>query len=175
MSFWDQVEPYWELITAGITILGPILSLATIGWILVAKKNPTSAVAWCLLVFMLPLIGPLFFLLFGYQHVSRPLSRKRRHRQAFMRKGMPPIEEAAAGDAQQTEDRGPATSVQAASSDEISRLARRFGASPVSTGNDLVLYHEDHAAFAGMLEAIGSAKHPVHLETFIFRPDATRL
>ena len=175
MSFWDQIEPYWELITAGIAILGPILSLATIGWILVAKKNPTSAVAWCLLVFMLPLIGPLFFLLFGYQHVSRPLSRKRRHRQAFMQKGIPATEQAVSGEAQQMEDRTPATSVQAASWEEISRLARRFGASPVSTGNDLVLYHEGHAAFAAMLNAIGSAKHHVHLETFIFRPDATGL
>src|SRR5258706_13131823 len=83
MSFWDQLEPYWELITAAGAILGPVLSAFTIGFILVSKKNLTSAVAWSLLVFFLPLIGPLFFLLFGYQLGRVPLRRKRRHRRLF--------------------------------------------------------------------------------------------
>ena len=29
MSFWDHLEPYWELITAAGTILGPVLSAFT--------------------------------------------------------------------------------------------------------------------------------------------------
>src|SRR5207244_13241460 len=62
---------------------------------------------------------------------------------------------------------------QAASCRKSSQLARPFVASPVSAGNDLVLYHEGHPAFAAMLNAIVSPKHHVHLETFIFRPDAT--
>src|SRR5438270_2524505 len=63
-----------------------MLSVGTIAYILLTKKNSTSAVAWCLLVFFLPLLGPLLFLLFGYQHVNRPLSRKRRHKRIFQRK-----------------------------------------------------------------------------------------
>ena len=79
MSWWDRLDVYGEVIAGAGTILGPVLSVATMVWILVTKKNATSAVAWCLLVIFVPLIGPLLFLLFGYQHVSRPLSRKRQH------------------------------------------------------------------------------------------------
>src|SRR5206468_647337 len=65
--------------------VGPMLSVVTIAYVLVSKKNSTSAVAWCLLVFFLPLLGPFLFLLFGYQHVNRPLLRKRRHKRLFQR------------------------------------------------------------------------------------------
>ena len=73
MSWSEQLEPYWELITAAGAILGPVLSVFTMGCILVTKKNSTSAVAWCLLIFFVPVFGSLFFLLFGYQQIHRPL------------------------------------------------------------------------------------------------------
>src|SRR5437867_10120676 len=85
MSLWDTIEPYLELITPATALLGPLLTAVTIAWILITKKNSTSAVAWCLLVFFLPIIGPLFFLLFGWQHVNRPLRRKRRQKKIFER------------------------------------------------------------------------------------------
>jgi len=86
VSWLDRLEPYWELITAAGAFLGPCLSVITIVWVLATKKNATSAVAWCLFVFFLPLLGPVVFLLFGYQHVNRPLSRKRRQRRSFQRR-----------------------------------------------------------------------------------------
>src|SRR5262249_1088114 len=85
MSLWDTIEPYLELITPATALLGPLFSSATIAWILITKKNASSAVAWCLLVFFLPIIGPLFFLLFGWQHVNRPLRRKRKQKRLFER------------------------------------------------------------------------------------------
>src|SRR6516162_2520424 len=86
MSWLQSLEPYGvELITAIGTVLGPLLTALTIVWILAIKKNSTSAVAWCLLVFFLPVLGPILFVIFGYQHVYRPLQRKRRHRRAFER------------------------------------------------------------------------------------------
>src|SRR5688572_11733474 len=87
MPRWDALEEPWKflppLFAMLATALSLVLSAITITWILSTKKNSTSAVAWCLLVFLLPLMGPFFFVLFGYQHVQFPLTRKRRHRSQF--------------------------------------------------------------------------------------------
>ena len=40
-------------------ILGVILTAVTIPWVLMTKKESTSAVAWCLLVFFVPILGSL--------------------------------------------------------------------------------------------------------------------
>jgi cardiolipin synthase len=169
MSWSEQLEPYWELITAAGAILGPVLSALTIGFILVSKKNSTSAVAWCLLVFFLPIIGPLFFLLFGYQHVKIPLTRKRRHLRLFASKLPRQRAEATRGSSQAAS----LDTQSAAPWEEVSRLARRFGAFPVTTDNQVKFYEEGQPAFDDMLQAIRNARHHVHLETFIFRPDQT--
>jgi cardiolipin synthase len=136
------------------------LSVITIVWVLATKKNATSAVAWCLFVFFLPLLGPVVFLLFGYQHVNRPLSRKRRQRRSFQRRHPSARGESAAPDVSDTPD-----------GRDLSRLARRFGAFPMTSGNQLDFYHDGSPAFEAMLEAIRAAQHHVHIETFIFQAD----
>src|SRR5206468_1525679 len=55
----------------------------------------------------------------------------------------------------------------------LARLARRFGAYPATSGNQITFYESGQPAFDAMLEAIRSARHHVHLEYFIFQPDAT--
>jgi cardiolipin synthase len=139
--------------------------LVTIPWILLTKRDSTSAVAWCLLVFFLPLFGSIFFVLFGYQHVHRPLKRKRRHMKRF---GMMH----AAGPTPAVP--GPTDTPEPDSSWEgMSRLAQRFGAFPLTQGNELTPYNEGVSLLDSILEAIRSARHHVHLEYFIIQPDAT--
>src|SRR5258708_34201525 len=64
-------------------ILSIVLLVVTIPWILLTKRDSTSAVAWCLLVFFVPIFGSILFVLFGYQHIHRPLKKKRKHKQIF--------------------------------------------------------------------------------------------
>src|SRR5438309_2286303 len=97
MSWLELLEPYWEVITAGLTTLGPVLSALTVAWVLTSKKNPTSAAAWCLLVILLPLVGPIFFLIFGYQHVNRPLALKRQQKRRFQHEVGAPTPESSPG------------------------------------------------------------------------------
>jgi cardiolipin synthase len=146
-----------------ITLFAEVACLAVfIPWILMTKKDSTSAVAWCLLVIFLPFLGALFFLLFGYQHVSRPLQRKRRHKVRF---GAGPSAAPAPGI-------GAGGSVELDRAwDGMARLARRFGAFPATAGNQVTLYHDGPPAYDAMLEAISAAKHHVHMEFFIFQPD----
>jgi cardiolipin synthase len=173
MSFFDQIEPYWEILTAGVTALGPILTIITIGWALATKKDSTSAVAWCLVIFFLPILGPFLFLLFGYQHVNRPLKRKREHKRDFqLRQTDTPVESTPAP----VDAKSPFVATDGAecsSWDDLAHLARRLGAFPTTDGNRVQFYFAGEPAISAMIEAIESARHHVHLEKFIFQTDAT--
>jgi cardiolipin synthase len=194
MIEWLQsLDLHWvALITASSTVLGPLLTAVTIIWVLTTKKNATSAVAWCLLIFFLPLLGPLLFLLFGWQHVHRPLSRKRRHKRLFESIHPSPgmestpgptdwpresdgVQEPATGEVQAgpRDLAGRPSDALPASWEDLARLARRMGAFPVTAGNQVAFYYDGQSAFDAMLEAIRSARHHIHLETFIFQPDGT--
>jgi len=70
MSFLEHLDEYWHEITAWTALVDLVLAAATICWILAIKKETTSALAWCLLVILLPLLGMVLFVLLGYQHTA---------------------------------------------------------------------------------------------------------
>jgi cardiolipin synthase len=147
-------------ITAFISVVSLVV---TIPWILMSKKEPTSTVAWCLLVFFVPFLGTVLFVLFGYQHVNRPLRRKRRHKEQFRQ------EHAAAS---WSASPGPTATEKAdASWEGMAHLAQRLGAFPLTNGNAIVLFHEGQPAMEAIFQSIEKARHHVHLEYFILQPD----
>jgi cardiolipin synthase len=154
---WDD---FLEWLPFLVSMLYVVVSVLTIVWVLWTKTDSTSAVAWCLLVLLVPLVGAAAFVLFGYQHVERPLRRKRRHRQRF-RAGRPAAPEEKLSDHEDADGLG----------QSMVNLARRCGAFPLGTGHGMEFYFEGRPAFDAMLEAIAAARHHVHLEFFIFQPD----
>jgi len=163
VAWLQTLQDYWQEITAWSALANFLLSAGTIVWVLAVKKDATSALAWCLLVLLLPLFGALFFLMFGYQHVHRPLSRKVRHKKRFRQSHPPAREEPTPGATGAPEPD--------ASWNGMARLAERFDAFPLTNGNRVTFYDEGPPAYKAMLEAIRSARHHIHLETFIFQPD----
>src|SRR5262249_7166125 len=135
--------------------------LVVIPWILSLKKETTSAIAWCLLVILIPIFGVILFVLFGYQSVNRPLKRKKAHRERYRRKsGMALTDETSARHI-----------VLDAGYEGLGRLATRLGGSVTMTGNSVELYHDGRTAFDAMFAAVKAAQHHIHLEFFIFRED----
>jgi cardiolipin synthase len=161
--FWEHLGNLWEefvdWLPALIALFDLVLTISMLAWVLMTKPDSTSAVAWCLLIILLPFVGSLMFYLFGYQHVNRPLRRKRRHKQRYKQ----PLE---AGGEEQS---APLDAL----GEGLNNLARRFGAQRLTTGNHVDFYHQGPPCFAAMLEAIKAARHHIHLETFIFQPDET--
>lgn len=156
----------WHTLYLEITaLLGVLLIVVTIPCVLMTKKNATSAVAWCLLVFFLPIVGAIAFVILGYQHIHRPLKRKQRHKKHFKLTNPPERRETIAGQ--------PLAEEADSSWQGMARLAQRFGAFPVTRGNRVQFYYEGQPAFDAKLEAIRSARHHIHLEYFIFQPDET--
>lgn len=152
----------WAWILHLLAILGIVLMLITIPWVLLIKKDAMSAMAWCLLIFFLPVVGSIFFLIFGYQHVHLPLTRKRKHRQQYRQDQETRLVAALAQ---------PETSEVEDGWNGLTRLALRFGAFPRTCGNRVKFYHEGRPLFDDILEAIRSARHHIHMEYFIFRAD----
>jgi cardiolipin synthase len=136
-----------------------VLDAATIIWILNIKRESLSAMSWCLTVLVLPLIGAMLFILFGYQSIHRPIRRKRFHARQF-RSRAPGVVEIVDRDAPIPEGWS-----------GIATLAQRLGADPATGGHRVQQFHEVSQAYDELLAEFAKAKHHIHLEMFIFRPD----
>jgi len=69
----------FPILTATFTIIGWLIMLAML-FIVPVNRKPSSATAWLLLIFLLPYVGLIIFLLIG----SPKLTRKRRAMQRTM-------------------------------------------------------------------------------------------
>jgi cardiolipin synthase len=156
----------WEITLTVVGVLDLVIILVTIPWILAIKKKSMSAVAWCLVVILIPIIGFVLFVWFGYNYVHRPLRRKRRHRAGFRIRNPATRREPAAGE--WPDEDSPDGTWRG-----LGRLAVKLGAFPVSDGNQVVFYHDTQKAFDAMFEAIQAARHHIHLEYFIVQADTT--
>ncbi len=174
--FLDSWEYFRHWLPAALATLDIILIAVGISWVLMTKPNATSAVAWCLLMIFLPFLGPILYLFFGYQHVTRPLNRKRRHRQRYLQPEFPRDYHAAI----QTEHPANSTSpvLVSKAEEELSRdrqlaqLGYRLGGSSVTLGNQVDFYFDGPPAFEAMFATIKEAKHHLHMQSFIFQNDA---
>ncbi|HEY7428602.1 MAG TPA: cardiolipin synthase [Gemmataceae bacterium] len=152
------LSDYWPHLTIALSALDIALIAIFLPWILLSKKDSTATVAWCLLVLFLPLMGAVLFWVFGYNYLLRHVRHQRGeragHRKQHPHPDGPP----------HYDERG---------EHDLGELAERVNAYPVRRGNALTVYHETEAAFAALLDAIGAARHYIHLEYFILRSDAT--
>jgi cardiolipin synthase len=159
-----ELRDYLPHITTIIFVVDVLIIVTTIPWILIIKKDSTAAMAWCLVVLLVPILGFLLFVLFGYTHVYRPLKKKRRHRARYKAKRGEPEK---AGEVV-----APEAPIEPTWQD-LGAFAMRLGAFPVSPGNEVKLYHDTADKFRDLFEAIREARHHIHLEYFIVRPDET--
>ncbi len=146
-------------------VVDVLIVALVIPWVLMTKRDPTAAVAWCLVVVLMPIFGALLFWVFGYQHVSRPLLKLRQRRAGFRALHPPRTQEADRGDDPEANSDP--------SWNHLGRVARKVRAFPISHGNAVTLYHDTERAFAALLDAVRAARQHVHLEFYILRSDAT--
>ena len=163
MSLTEFVAHFWQDIAGGLFLLEIVVTAATLVWVLYLKRDPMSAIAWGLLVLLMPFLGSFLFALFGYQTVHRPLAKKKQRRKAYRALSGGPADSRAGGGG------GPAGVPERWAA--LATLAHHPDGFPVTAGNRLEFYHHGDPAYAAMLAAIGGARHHVHIEFFIFRPD----
>lgn len=149
--------PLWPTAAGWVLLAELVLTVGTLLAVLHIKREPMSAIAWSLTVLLVPFLGALLFLVFGYQTVHRRLRHRRARSKAY--KAFARTEGSSAGVP-------PELSV-------LAKLGQHGDGFEVSGGNAVALYHDGVPAFEAMLEAIGAARHHVHAQFFICRADET--
>ncbi|HEX2796266.1 MAG TPA: phospholipase D-like domain-containing protein, partial [Immundisolibacter sp.] len=137
------------------------LSLLCAWHALLTKREPRSALAWIGITLLLPLGGPVLYLIFG---VNRIRTRGQRlHRRFPM-----PLEFGyeQADDAGQPPAASPAPI--AAPSGQIARASAQVSRRPCLPGNTIDVLHNGEQAYPAMIEAIRSAERYVYLSSYIF-------
>lgn len=143
---------------AGWFLLAEVLLTAgTLLAVLHLKREPMSAIAWSLTVVLVPFLGAVLFLVFGYQTIHRRLRRRQARSKAYREFARTKAD--SAGVPQDVE--------------VLAKLGHHGDGFPVSAGNAVRLYTDGVPAFAAMLDAIRGARHHVHAQTFICRNDET--
>src|SRR5579885_1977752 len=159
------MSQYSTNLTALFGVLNVVLVVVLIPWILMTKKEPTAALAWCLVVLLMPVLGAFLFWVFGVNYLRRKLERKQAHRARFRQAHPPPRREAARG--------RPGDEPLEAGWDGLGHLALKVDAFPAVPGNAVALYHDTRDFFDALLAAIRQAKEHVHVEYFIIHNDET--
>jgi cardiolipin synthase len=154
----------WQHWTA-LAVLNVLLILVVIPVVLMTKRDPTQAAAWCLVVLLVPMLGTLLFWVVGYNYLQRRMTFKSKQRRSLGAEHPAPRREARRGE--------PAESQPSLPAPPLSEVALAVNAFPVSSGNAVAIYNETTAAYESLLEAIRAARQFIHLEFFIFRSDET--
>lgn len=133
--------------------------LLTVSVLLRYQRPPVSAVAWLMSIIFLPYIGAILFLFFGMNRVKRRQRNWWRHRRSRERR-----RRRADDAALETPE---LDRLQTRLTDLIKRTTE-FGA---TGGNHIKLLPEPEEAFTAIIRAIDRARHSVHVQYYIYRPD----
>jgi len=155
----------WGVIDAVTYLLAWVIFIAAL-FVVPRNRKPGEATAWLMLIFLLPFLGFLVYLVFG----SPKLSKRRRARQHSMSGS---IQERVAA-MQQRPDLGALVSPPiAARYRPFIALCEKLGGMPAFAGNTVELLADYEVAVAAIVQAIDGAKWYVHVEYFMFADDTT--
>jgi cardiolipin synthase len=139
-----------------------IIQIATV--VTFEYPRPYKAVAWVVILFILPMLGFLFYLFIGKEYVcKRPLKQEdgrfmEHTKEQLYRRSQKKIME---------EPPNP----KFLQKDRLHTLLKRAAAIPVTAGNATTVYAEGEEAFEDIMKAIAMATHHIHIEFYIIRDD----
>ena len=131
------------------TVAGLLLAVVAIARLMSERRLPGNTFAWLLAIVFIPYVGVPLYLMMGGRKIKRLVARKTR---------LCPIV--------------PGAPPSAASTCATARILTLNGACPPVGGNRLKLLTTGEDAFAELERQIISAKHTIHVMTFILSRDA---
>jgi cardiolipin synthase len=154
----DTFKQAWDAIAA-IPHLGLYLTLGWAAyllglglWIVLQKREPAATISWLISLAALPYLGFFIYYLFGPQRIHR-----QRLRRVRARASLPPAVQ------------GLSSSPEAV---ELAKLAQATTGLPPTTATQARLLIDGGAKYVALLEAVAQAREHIHLEYYIFQPDA---
>ena len=67
-NFWDLAHHAWHIVFAGIALL---LAVVAAGHAVLYKRDSRAAIAWVGFIWLAPVVGPLFYFVFGVNRLRR--------------------------------------------------------------------------------------------------------
>jgi cardiolipin synthase len=144
----------WLLIAAAVAA-----AVAAAGHALLWKRDPRAALGWIVVCLAVPVVGPLFYFVFG-------INRIRTRAQAL------PIPVSAPED--DTEAITSSTELPGEFS-ELAGIGNAVSRFSLTSGNRVEILYNGEQAYPAMLEAIDSASSHVYLSTYIFQTNRSGL
>ncbi|MGD9253576.1 MAG: cardiolipin synthase [Holophagae bacterium] len=144
----------WLFIVAAVAA-----AVAAAGHALLWKRDPRAALGWIVVCLAVPVIGPLFYFVFG-------INRIRTRAQAL------PIPVSAPED--DTEAITSSTELPGEFS-ELAGIGNAVSRFALTSGNSVEILYDGEQAYPAMLEAIDSASSHVYLSTYIFQTNRSGL
>lgn len=133
-----------------------VMAVLASGHALLNKTDSRAAFGWIALCIILPLAGPVLYLMFGINRVN---SAARRHYVTKLQK-----------DSTDTLAEPPGTDFR-----PLSMVGEQVVKKGLTSCDDVQILHNGEALFPAMLDAIAGARHHVLLYTYIFDRDETGL
>ena len=144
---------FWPHIAAGFDLLACLLAS---GHALLQKRDIRAAIIWLGVIWALPALGPLLYLILGVNRIRRRAVKLGVH--STLNRPVP-------------ENLGETDESYAEHLRHIARVVSRVVKEPLTTGNNVEPLVNGDAAFPAMLAAIDSAKKTVTLCSYIFDND----
>jgi cardiolipin synthase A/B len=149
----EAVQSLPVLVAAALLALDLALRIALLG-IIPHNRKPSSAMAWLLLVLLIPFVGLAIFLLLGRTEIGRRRHAKQAEVDELIRRRTSTA----------------TASLQAPGSsyvESVVTLNRNLGALPASRGNEVTLHSDYRESIEAMTAAVDGAHHFVHVQFYI--------
>lgn len=145
-----------------------LITLVIATTISLEKRDPAKTLCWLLVLFLVPVLGIVFYLLFGENLRGKKWSRRRQTVQEFM-----DSDEARALFQPQNMETLNKLAEDGIYFDvldkSIMHLVMRSGIAPITVHNNVEIYTDGRDKFARMMEDIRNAQDHIHLEYFIIK------
>lgn len=158
MFDWSQFW-YWFYLIFLITAI-PVALM-----IILEKRSPFKTTAWILVLILIPIVGMIFYLVFGQEY---------RKRKMFSRRGIKSLQNMRRMSAEQLKNIEQNQLISRAGLQKqapLIRLLLNNSDSLLTTGNTIQLLKDGEQTFDRIFEAIETARHHIHLEYYIFADD----
>jgi len=150
------------LTTAAVALEAAVMVLAA-GHAILHKRDPLSAASWAAVSGLVPVLGPILYVLFGINRIERRAARLRRRRV--------PIDAVASVLACPPDEFGRTLTSGGSHLAALARVGDAVLHRPLLHGNTVTPLVNGEEAYPAMLAAIGGATRSVALASYIFETD----
>lgn len=151
-----------ELISPAILVIDVLFAIIIV---FLQKKNPTAIAAWLLVIFLVPIVGIVLFLIFGQDLRKRRLFHIKKDADLVISSEIETQKKLL------TESRMHIDSKWPASVRSMALMLLRNNRAVITEDNEVRLYTKGTEKFSDLISAIKGAEHHVHLEYYILKDD----